>query len=156
MKLLTTLTVALLAASSLANAYTLNPKGKSFIAKGPTSASKGGLTIACTSTFKGSINSLGVGTVTSATFTAGSALCSGVKATGLPWKVTATSLTTATVHKAGFTSALGNCGPNSVVLHQYGAYKSGKFTFNATFTGGCTAKSTAPLVSTPALYVTNP
>ena len=117
-----------LANGANAAGFKFSPASTKFVGKGPTSATLNGVTLACTGTLKGSTNAQGVGKVTGGSFT-GAFVCSSVTFTGVPWKMTATTATTATIVGVDFTTPLGSCGPANLVVNLSG----GVFTYNGPF-----------------------
>lgn len=139
-----------LAAQTPAQAFSLNPKGAGFSASGPTTLTQGGVTISCTTTVGGSINAAGVGSIAGAAF-AGGGFCPLITAANLPWIVTATGLTTATVSGVEVITPLGVCGPSPIS----GTLIGGVFTFvGQALAGGCVVSGT--LATTPIVTITNP
>jgi hypothetical protein len=129
-----------------ASAYHLIPESTSFKGKGSTSATKSGVTLACTANFNGSIDGNGVGSVTSGSFT-GELGCSSVALSNLPWKATAKKATKGSILNVTFTSPIGNCGPSTLPVK----LKNGVISFtNVAVAGGCTISGkikTTPTVS---------
>lgn len=117
-----------LANGANAAGFKFSPASTKFVGKGPTSATLNGVTLACTGTLKGSTNAQGVGKVTGGSFT-GALGCSSVTFTGTPWKMTATTATTATIVGVDFTTPLGSCGPANLVVTLTG----GVFSYNGAF-----------------------
>ena len=108
--------------------FKFSPASTKFTGTGPTSATLNGTTLSCTGTLKGQTNKAGVGKVTGGSFT-GMFGCSSVTFTGVPWKMTATSATTATIVGVDFTTPLGSCGPGNLVVQLTG----GVFSYNGPF-----------------------
>lgn len=134
--------------ASSANAFKFSPPNTKFSGTGPTSATKGGVTLSCTGTLKGSTNAKGIGKVTGGSFT-GALGCSSVGLTGLPWPMKATSATTGTVSKVTFTSPIGNCGPGTLPVHLSGGVISFNFLLNpgaCQITGSLTTHPTISIV----------
>jgi hypothetical protein len=155
MKTLITLGVAALATFSLAtqaSAYSFHPRSTSFVGSGKTQLTKGSLSVPCTAKFTGRTNSLGVGHVTSAAFS-GSSLCTGIKATGLPWTAKATSATRAVVDKVAVTASIfGTCGPSNVPVT---VSSTGVITFNnVTLTPNCVVKGS--IATSPHITIVSP
>jgi hypothetical protein len=162
MKLLTTVGAGAAAVLSLglathASAYSLNPKSSPVTIAGPTTMSVLGIPFAnCTSTFKGSIDSTGVGSITSAVFS-GSSTCTSITAANLPWGVTATGLSGSTgnvsISSVEVKEGLVTCGPGTVT----GTVDNS--TGNATFSGSlgvCGVASNPTVPTSPAVSVSNP
>ncbi|MEP6967209.1 MAG: activator of alkane oxidation [Pseudomonadota bacterium] len=140
--------VAGMTIATQAAAFSFTPKGVSFVAKGRTTLNKGGTVVPCKARLAGLTTATGVGHITSALF-GGSAACGAITATGLPWKVTATSGNTAVIANVSFNVAgAGNCGPSSVPAT---VTTTGKFKFNSVPLGpNCVfdgAVNTAPPVT---------
>ena len=151
MKLFTVIAAVGLVSFGLANSasaagFKFSPANTKFTGTGPTSATLGGVTLACTGTLKGSTNKAGVGKVTGGSFT-GAFGCSSVTFTGVPWKMTATSATTATIVGVDFTTPLGSCGPGNLVVQLTG----GVFSYNGPF-DQC-SNITLSLKTTPTLSI---
>ncbi len=108
--------------------FKFSPASTAFTGTGPTSATLNGTTLACTAKLKGATNKAGVGKVTGGSFT-GEFGCSSVTFSGTPWKMTATTATTATIYGVDFSTPLGSCGPANLVV----TLKSGTFTYNGPF-----------------------
>lgn len=126
---------------------TTNPPNVNFTASGPTSLTKNGITISCTSTFNGNVNGGSTADITSASFSGSNILCYSISAANLPWTLTATSTTTATVSGVQVNTPLGNCGPSTINATWDNSTK--KFTFTSqSLSGGCTVSGvlTAPLI----------
>jgi hypothetical protein len=102
--------LAALSFASSADAFKFSPAPTRLVAKGPASATLNGHTVSGTGTFKGSVGKTGRGKIASVVF-CGKDGCGVVGASGLPWKMKATSASTATIANVTFTSAAGNCGP---------------------------------------------
>ena len=135
-----------------ASAFSFSPKNTHFTASGPTSLTKGTLTVPCTANFTGSTDATGLGKVLTASFT-GSSICTGIKATGLPWPAKATSATTALIsHVAVTASIFGTCGPSNVPTT---VSKTGVITFsNVTLTPNCKVKGS--ITTHPAVTIVSP
>src|SRR5215472_13429472 len=71
-----------------AAAWHLTPKSTTFSGSGNTSATKLGVTLACTASFKGDTDSSGIGYINSGSFS-GEVGCSSVVLKNLPWTSTA-------------------------------------------------------------------
>jgi len=129
-----------------AAAYHLNPENTTFNGTGKTSATKSGITLACSADLQGSVDGNGVGSITGGSFS-GELGCSSVGLTGLPWTATATKATTAVIQNVSFSSPIGDCGPSNLTVK----IKKGKISFkNAELAGGCTISGklkTKPKVS---------
>ena len=132
--------------SAYAAAYEFRPLSTSFTGTGTTSATKLGITLKCNATINGKVDSVGVGQITSGSFS-GALGCSSVGLQGLPWKALAVSKTGATIYKVTFTSPIGNCGPGNLKT----TLKNGVVTFtNRSLPGGCTVSgklTTSPKLS---------
>ncbi len=133
MKLFTVIAAVGLVSAGLADGanaagFKFSPPSTKFTATGPTSATLNGVTLPCTGTLKGSTTATGVGKVTGGSFT-GQIGCSSVTFTGVPWKMTATTATTATIFGVDFSTPLGSCGPANLVVQLTG----GVFTYNGPF-----------------------
>ena len=155
MKTLITLGVAALATFSLttqASAYSFHPRSTSFVGAGKTQLTKGSLTVPCNARFTGKTDSLGIGHVTSATFS-GSTLCTGIKATGLPWTGKAASATRAVIYKVAVSASIfGTCGPSNVPVT---VSSTGVITFNnVTLTPNCVVKGS--IATTPHITIVSP
>lgn len=118
---LTALTVCM-GAASIASAASLSPINSNFTAPGTIvvkSPSSLQIPVTCNVTFTGSINGSGVASITGAVVGGSNSLCSLPQITGLPWILTANSLTTGTVTNVGYKiTASGvipsNCGPSTI------------------------------------------
>ncbi|HXU98912.1 MAG TPA: activator of alkane oxidation [Caulobacteraceae bacterium] len=155
MKTLITLGAAALAAFSIttqASAYSLHPRSTSFTGSGKTQLTKGSLTVPCTAKFTGHTDSVGVGHVTGAAFS-GSSLCTGIKATGLPWTAKAVSATHAVIHNVSVSASIfGTCGPSNV---RTAVSSTGLITFsNVTLTPDCVVKGS--IQTTPHVTIVSP
>ena len=155
MKAITTLGVAALAAFAFvgqASAYSLHPRSTSFVGTGKTNLTKGLLTVPCTARFTGKTDSLGVGHITSAVFS-GSSVCTGVKATGLPWTGKAVSATRAVIYNVAVSaSVFGTCGPSNVPVT---ISSTGVITFsNVTLKPNCVVKGS--VATTPHVTIVSP
>ena len=130
-----------------AAAYHLIPESTNFTGSGKTSATKNGITLPCTATFKGHTTATGVGYITSGSFT-GQVGCTSVGLGGLPWKGLAKSATKVIIYNVSFTSPIGNCGPGNIATK----LSSGviKFT-NVPLAGGCTVSGS--IKTTPTLSI---
>ena len=151
MKVFTVLTAVGLVSLSLANGanaagFKFSPASTKFSATGPTSATLGGVTLPCTGTLKGTTNKAGVGKVTGGSFN-GQIGCSSVTFAGVPWKMTATTATTATIVGVDFSTPLGSCGPANLVVQLTG----GVFSYNGPF-DQC-SNITLSLKTTPTLSI---
>jgi hypothetical protein len=133
-------------ASAAKAGFKFSPASTKFTATGPTSATLNGTTLACTGKLSGATNKAGAGTVTGGSFT-GALGCSSVTFTGTPWKMTATTATTATIAGVEFTTPLGSCGPANLVV----TLKAGTFTYNGKF-DQC-SNITLTLKTTPTLSI---
>jgi hypothetical protein len=135
-----------MAGVSPAFAWHLVPESTNFTGKGKTSATKNGITLACTASFKGYTDSSGIGYVTGGSFT-GELGCTSVKLKNLPWKSTAVGQYAVDLANVTFSSPIGNCGPGTLLTKLRYGYVS--FT-NAQLSGGCTVSGkilTAPKLS---------
>ncbi|RUL80055.1 hypothetical protein [Dyella choica] len=92
--------------ASSAFAYHANPVNTTFTATGPTSMTALGVPIPCTSTFVLVTDGSGNVRVTAASFS-GSRVCSDLKAMNLPWTVSISSLTIATIQGVSVTTPFG-------------------------------------------------
>ena len=101
--------------ASSADAFKFSPAPTRFTATGPASATLNGATLSGTGTFRGNVNTRGKGKITKVRF-CGTGGCTLVGATGLPWTMTATGATTATIANVTFTSPAGNCGPANLLV----------------------------------------
>ena len=132
--------------TAAAAGYKLSPKNTSFTGTGNTSATKSGVTLACTANFTGKVNSTGVGSVTGGSFS-GALGCSSVTLGNLPWKAKAVSATKAKIYSVTFQSPIGNCGPSTLPT----TLKNGVISFNnVSLSGGCTVSgkiTTTPTIS---------
>lgn len=140
------LSAASLGLASQANAYKFSPPSTSFTGKGKTSATKNGVTLACSANLSGATDANGNGKVTGGSFS-GAFGCSAVTFANLPWPMTATGKTTGTVTGVTFNSPIGNCGPDTLNI----TLKRGKIKFNQTIAGGCAV--TGSLTTTPTLSI---
>lgn len=130
-------------------AFELNPESTSFTGTGTTSATKNGITLMCNATFKGKVNSAGVGKVTGGSFS-GQVGCSSVGLSNLPWKSVAINATQVKIHNVTFTSPIGNCGPGNLTVGLSG----GVISFNnQALPGGCTVSGS--ITTTPSLSIVN-
>ncbi|HEX7814363.1 hypothetical protein [Dyella sp.] len=84
------------------------PVSTTFSATGPTSLSVLGVPVPCTSNFVLVTDASGNVTVTQATFS-GSATCTSVHATGLPWSASFSSTTAATISGVSVSTPFGSC-----------------------------------------------
>ncbi len=130
-----------------AAAYHLTPESTSFSGTGTTSATKNGVTLKCKAKFQGSVDSNGVGSVTSGTFS-GQIGCNTVTLGNLPWKSTAKGATKLTIANVAFDSPIGNCGPGNLVVKLTDGVI--KFT-NIALAGGCTVSG--KITTSPALSI---
>ncbi|MBO9558903.1 MAG: activator of alkane oxidation [Caulobacter sp.] len=157
MKVSSIIAVGALAAASLiaaqASAASISPPGTSFTGVGKTQLAKSGLpTIGCNANFTGSTDAAGNASITSATFTPGSFLCSGISATGLPWSVTVTGPTTATINNVSVSASIfGTCTGNVPAT-----ISGGNITFNTTLAPNCAVQTTSPIVTTPTVSIVWP
>ncbi len=102
--------LAALGFANSAAAFKFSPAMTRFTAKGPASATLNGGTLSGTGIFKGAIDKRGKGKITAVSF-CGAHGCGVIGAGGLPWAMTATGATTATIANVTFTSRAGDCGP---------------------------------------------
>lgn len=100
------------AVSAPAFAVTVSPAGPIGL-EGALTLVKSNMPLGCTTTRVGTITSAGEVNITSAKFT-GQALCSGVTATGLPWKGQVTSTSGLTLDGVTVNTPLGGCGPSLI------------------------------------------
>jgi hypothetical protein len=114
--------------ASAATKYIFSPASTKFVGTGPTSATLNSVTLACTGSLKGASTAAGAGKVTGGSFT-GELGCSSVTFTGTPWKMAATTATTATITGVHFTTPIGSCGPANLVVTLTG----GVFSYNGAF-----------------------
>ncbi len=145
---------SMLAVSSLAVtpafADKFSPANTTFSAVGQTNLSAGGISVACNADFVIATNAVGAGSVTQATFSGSSFLCAQIKAAGLPWPATPTSLTTVTINNVKVTAPLGiTCGAGPVP----GSLSSSRFAFNTALNPGNCSISGSLTVS-PTLTIT--
>jgi hypothetical protein len=131
-----------------AAAFHLSPPGD-FTGNGPTSATKGGISLPCTAHFTGTVDSDGVGQVTGGSFTDRGAIgCTAVTLQNLPWTAKAVSATKVELLKVTFNSPLGKCGPGNITA----ALKKGVLKFTAVpLKGGCSV--TAKIKTSPKLSI---
>jgi hypothetical protein len=136
--------VSLGAASGVAaKGFKLSPASTKFVGTGPTSATLNGLTLACTGTLKGQTSATGVGKVTGGSFK-GATGCTSVTFSGTPWKMTATTASTATTVGVDFSTPIGSCGPANLVIGLSG----GVFSYNGAFDQCSNIKLTLTTVPT--------
>ncbi|HWA90298.1 MAG TPA: hypothetical protein VG889_09705 [Rhizomicrobium sp.] len=134
--------------SAPAAAYHLTPENSTFTGTGNTSATKNGVTLPCKAKFTGAVDSKGVGSVTSGTFS-GQVGCSSVGLSNLPWTAKAKSATKVSILNVTFTSPIGNCGPGTLPVKVSG---TGVISFkNVALPGGCTV--TGKIKTKPALAI---
>jgi len=135
-----------IAGASPAFAWHLLPESTNFTGKGNTSATKSGITLKCTASFKGDTDSNGVGYITSGSFT-GEIGCSSVTLKNLPWKSTAVGRYVVDIQDVTFDSPIGNCGPSTISTK----LRNGVVSFsNDQVSGGCTVSgkiTTSPTLS---------
>ena len=115
-------------ASAAKAGFKFSPANTKFSGTGPTSATLNGVSLNCTGTILGASNKAGVGKVTGGSFT-GALGCSSVTFSGTPWKLVATTATTATISGVDFNTPIGDCGPANLVVTVSG----GVFTYNGKF-----------------------
>jgi hypothetical protein len=140
-------------AAAQASAASISPPGTSFTGVGATQLSKSGLpTIGCKATFTGSTDAAGNASITSATFTAGSFLCAGISATALPWSVTVTGPTTATINGVSVSASIFGTCTGAVPA----TISGGSITFNTTLAPNCAVQTTSPIVTTPSVSIVWP
>lgn len=149
-------TLAVFGLASQASAYSLNPKSSgTIVITGPTNLTAFGTTVPCTSQFTGSIDSSGVGSITSATFSGGG-LCGFVRAQSLPWGINATNPTDVTISNVKVSVfGLVTCGPGSVGGSLVGSQPTTSVSFSGTI-GSCSVSSNPTVTSNTALSISNP
>ncbi|SDR16155.1 hypothetical protein SAMN04490186_3699 [Pseudomonas grimontii] len=116
-------------AASMANAVSIAPVSSNFSASGSLtvkSPSSFQLPITCDVKFDGSVNNVGIASITKVTVSGSNNLCKLPQITGVPWTLTATSLSgtsgSGNVTNVGYTipaSVLypaSNCGPSTVTV----------------------------------------
>ena len=91
---------AMVALSAFASSYTLAPSTNTI--SGPTSLTYAGTVIPCTGIFTITITATGTASVTAATFGT-NALCTSIKAQGLPWPIAPPTLVSAGVYAGAVT-----------------------------------------------------
>ena len=127
-------------------AWHLTPESTNFTGKGNTSATKSGITLACTANFKGDTDSAGVGYITGGSFS-GELGCSSVTLKNLPWKSVAVGQFAVHIEDVTFDSPIGNCGPSTIAVK----LRNGVISFsNVQLSGGCTISgriTTSPHIS---------
>jgi len=128
--------------------FKFSPASTKFSGTGPSSATLDGITVGpCTTTLKGATAKSGTGKITSGSVS-GPGFCGDITFSNLPWKMLATTATTATITGAEFTSPVGTCGTatSTIVANLSG----GVFTYNGPY-GACTnlnvSFTTTPTVS---------
>ena len=129
-----------------AAAFRVSPARTHFVAAGPASATLNGVTLNCRGKFRLVVNKVGKGKITAVSFSGGTG-CSTVGVAGLPWAITATSASTATITNADFTSKGGPCGPANMAMTVSG----GVIAYNAAF-DQCSQVSLS-LTTTPTLSI---
>ena len=154
MKIAITIAAAAVASFGIAAppaaAYHLSPTG-TFTATGTTSATKNGITLPCTATLSGKVNSNGIGFVTGGSFGDNGGppgACAAVTLNNLPWKAVATTSRRVKIRNVTFTTPIGACGPNTLPVQ----LKNGVITFTtvAFSNGSCTVSgnlTTSPTLS---------
>ncbi len=143
------LSVATFSFATQADAFKLSPPSTHFTIKGPTSLTANGVTLACTSTFKGKTTASGTGKITSFSAT-GQTGCTSVVGSNFPWSAKATSATNVLISNVAVSiPGLVSCGPGSVNATDNA---SGQFTFNAILNpGNCMVSGTVQ--STPHIVI---
>ncbi len=143
-------TLAALALAGAADAYSLTPTNTKFAASGTLMLTAAGDTISCKTKLGGKTGAKGMASITSASFTGSSPLCSLITPTDFPWKTTAKSATTATIMNVAVTGGGSGCGPSKVTIT---VNSGGDFTFNnATLSGGCSINGS--LQTSPVITIT--
>ena len=149
MKSTTLIVAASLAAigfAGSASAYKFSPAPTHIKAVGPGSATLGTHTVSGTATFKIAVGRTGRGKVTGVTL-CGKSGCGLIGTAGLPWKMQATSASTATMANVTLTSAAGNCGPANLHVTVSG----GVISYNGPL-GQC-SQVTFTLTTTPTMSI---
>jgi hypothetical protein len=120
-------------AATPAAALHLSPENTNFTAKGKTSATKNGLTLACKAKFTGDVDNDGNGEVTGGTFS-GQLGCSSVTLSNLPWAGKVINRKTLELDNVTFSTPIGDCGPDNIDVKLV----DGTIKMNAIpMTGGC-------------------
>jgi hypothetical protein len=143
---LTSLVAACALAAAPAFASSLTPANATGIhAIGSTSLTQGTTTVPCTSDFTIDVAG-GAGTVTNAVFSAPAAACPFIHASGLPWTITITGSTTATINNVVVVppAPLAACGPGPVPITLF----NNVVTFNTTL-GRCSISGSLPITPNP-------
>jgi hypothetical protein len=136
--------------TSQAQAFSLNPKSTVFTLSGPVTFNVTGVTINCSITMTGNVDSSGVGHITSVSVSGGG-ICPLVMPTRLPWTLTATGPTALTLSGLSFTiTGLVSAGPGPALVSLSG----GTLTLSTTLSGGLTVYSR--LNSSTPLSISNP
>ncbi|ABR85000.1 TPA: protein activator [Pseudomonas aeruginosa] len=133
-----------LSASSLASAATITPVGTAFTAPGTISVSSPAslqVPVNCNVTFKGTTAPDGsYASIDSVTVSGSNPLCNVPQMTGLPWRLTVSSVTSGQVDGVGFKILTSTCGPSTV----YGAWSNATNTLsgsNQPLAGNCKINS---------------
>jgi hypothetical protein len=143
------LSVATFGLATQADAFRLSPASTKITIKGPTSLTANGVTLSCTSTFKGKTTAKGKGKITSFSAT-GETGCTSIVGSNFPWSARATPATNVLISNVAVSiPGLVSCGPGSVNASDNA---SGQFVFNATLNpGNCMVSGTVQ--STPAVTI---
>ncbi len=152
MKTLIALTAVGLVSFGFANsaaAYKLSPPNTAFSATGSATLMKSGVTVTCTSTYRGKTTATGIAHVTSAIFSGANPACAGISALHLPWTVKATSATQGKFTNVEVTSALGTCGPGTVLATDN---STGLVSYNTTLNPGACGIN-GSVQTTPAIVI---
>lgn len=126
--------VTALLSPSPAEAARFTPASTRFTASGPVGLANSSGGFSCTANLKGKTGAKGHAKITSVRLTGSDPNCATSQATGLPWKVKATSSMGGVVSHVGFTGAFGVCGPSQVGVMVDG---SGTWTFSAVLAPQC-------------------
>ncbi|MBN2992553.1 protein activator of alkane oxidation PraB [Pseudomonas cedrina subsp. fulgida] len=151
-------------AASMANAVSIAPVSSTFSASGSLtvkSPSSFQLPITCDVKFDGTVNGAGIASINTVTVSGSNNLCKLPKITGVPWTLTATTLSgsagTGNVTNVGYTIPgsvfpASNCGPATVAV----SYNNGTGVLTATpanqpLGSSCTLQSLSVTVTTSPL-----
>ncbi len=137
-----------IALSASAFATSITPTGP-FSATGSTTLTQGPISLSCTANFTGTVNANGTATVTAASFS-GATSCGVIKATGFPWTISATSVSSVNVAGITVSTPFGNCGPSTIGASWSNTTSELSFN-NAGLSGSCTVSGT--LTTTPPLVL---
>ena len=138
--------LAALGAATSASAYKFSPVSTVFSGSGPAGATLSGVSLTCTGNLKGTTNASGGGKVTSGSFS-GTLGCNLVTLAGMPWTMTATGATTASVANVDFVSPIGSCGAGTLNV----TISGGVINYHGNF-GRCTNVSLT-LTTTPSVSI---